>query len=148
MDKEVWKVWRENKLPKSHKLYALWEVSNQGRVKKNGVLYECKLDKNGYKVFSRCDAVHRIVAKLFVPNPDNKPQVDHINRNKLDNRACNLRWVTPKENNNNRRSFKGENNPMYGKSRSEETRHKISEVHKNTHRVYHDDGTYHYEKNL
>lgn len=100
-----------------------YQVSSIGRLRsidvlsknKNGVIWkrsgvEIKPQFNRYGYYSYTmykDGLrgrilaHRLVAMMFVPNPDNKPCIDHINTVKTDNRVENLKWVTPKENSNN-----------------------------------------------
>lgn len=75
---------------------------NTGRMRR----IKQKLDKDGYlyfynKTVHRHVKSHRFVAECFHPNPDNLPEVDHINGNRADNRVENLRWVTRKQNCNN-----------------------------------------------
>ena len=63
-----------------------------------GRYQHCSLSKNSK---AKSCSVHRLVAAAFIPNPDNKPCIDHINTMTQDNRVENLRWVSHLENSNN-----------------------------------------------
>lgn len=97
-----------------------YEISNFGNIKALNFqghgfekLKKPTLNKEGYfcimlwkdskpKLFK----IHRLVAEAFIPNIENKPQVDHINTIRTDNRVDNLRWVTNFENSRNEHTYK------------------------------------------
>lgn len=95
---EVWRV----------PLCAPWfEISSLGRVKSvrygrilkpsnngNGYRYVCKYFKENTKHFY----IHRLVADAFILNPNKYPEVNHLNGDKQDNRACNLEWCNASRN--------------------------------------------------
>ena len=96
--KEEWKTYTANAGKKKDQII---EVSNEGNVKLNGVLIDFSQRHPTRYHQVHGFYVHRMVAELFIPNPANKPFVDHINTDRLDNRVVNLRWVTQTENMNN-----------------------------------------------
>ena len=83
-----------------------YSVSTEGEVKKDTTNYIFSLSiQQDYKFVSilingqsNRMRVHRLVAMAFIPNPENKPYVNHINGDKGDNNVENLEWVTPSEN--------------------------------------------------
>lgn len=110
---EIWKDVNE--------FNGLYKVSNYGRVistqyhGRSGCKLMSQSNSKGYSVVklrnwnndvSVSCFVHILVAKAFIPNPDNKPCVDHIDTNPKNNSVDNLKWVTPFENSHNPITFK------------------------------------------
>ena len=81
-------------------------ISSEGLVKNsNGLILTTQINDSGYEVIaitlngvSANFKIHRLVAKAFIPNPDSKATVNHIDTNKLNNRVNNLEWATHSEN--------------------------------------------------
>lgn len=96
--KEIWKVMKE------HNGY---EISNYGKIKtiKTQRIRKTTINNKGYEQIiiyidkkPKSFYVHRLVANNFIKNPNNYKEINHINENKLDNRACNLEYCNTKYN--------------------------------------------------
>lgn len=127
---------------------ARYEISSLGRVRSLNYMRTGRIQilrpsvkKMGYKEVSLLKEgkttymrVARLVAETFIPNPENKPCVDHIDTNPKNNRATNLRWVTYSENVHNpityERFCKAAKGRNLGRKTSEETKKKLSILNK------------------
>ncbi len=85
------------------KLHANYEINIKTmEIRRRDTFYYPKIaSNNGYHYITldgRKYAVHRVVAEQFIPNPDELPEVDHIDHNRGNNQPSNLRWITHKDN--------------------------------------------------
>lgn len=109
-------------------LYDIIGYEGLYKINKNGEVWGCKRnkflsicnDKDGYYVVRlsknnkpKNHSIHRLLATLFIPNPDNLPLIDHIDQNKNNNNLENLRWCSHSINQQNKQRGKANTSGFY-----------------------------------
>ncbi len=138
----------ENVLKNSYKIYENGVVESYRSTSSDGntfyhftseepqVILKNWLTKKGYEKVQlstitgkkRTPFVHRLVALAFIPNPENKPQVNHIDGDKRNNQVINLEWVTNQENHNHKLKM-GLNVSLSGDKHYTHTKEKFKNYH-------------------
>lgn len=139
MENEIWKdvpgyagiyqvsnYGRVKSLPKSYIICNKYVVTAKEKVLKQRKVKGYKIIELNHKGIARRFPVHVLVAKMFIPNPNNYPEIDHIDTDRANNKFSNLRWCTHSMNMNNPITkekirniprIKGKENPLFeGKS--------------------------------
>ncbi len=110
---------------------TVYSVSSEGRFYKNGVEMKGSINTRGYVqvyMYGKKFCLHKLVAQAFIPNPENKPCVDHISTKKTDCSISNLRWATYKENANNPLTIMHYSDAKKGRQFSVATKKKMSQA--------------------
>lgn len=124
-------VWKD--IEKYEGLYSISSDGNCFSKRSNDFLAKHKYP-NGYEFYrfkingkQHSELVHRLMAIAFIPNTENKPQIDHINGIRDDNRLENLRWVTQSENNLNPNTNEKLKNALRNSEKAKKAREKATD---------------------
>ena len=107
------------KINKSGEIFSCWYQRNMTHItNEDGYKFvNLKVDGKRHKCL-----IHRLIALQWIDNPDNLPEVDHIDRNRLNNSIDNLRWVNKITQNRNKANYKDNLTPEQLQARKDRTK--------------------------